>query len=100
MFANVPRAGDRNPVLRLRQGYGACTLLQAGVLSLSVDSFMLLILNLLKMFLKSSCIKVLSIIKKFNKLFCSRNFIDRKSKFHIIFSLFIPKKDGKNNKSY
>ena len=44
---NVPRAGDRNPVLRLRQGYGACTLLQAGVLSLSVDSFMLLILNLL-----------------------------------------------------
>ena len=44
---NVPRAGDRNPVLRLRQGYGACTLLQAGVLSLSVDSFMLLILKLL-----------------------------------------------------
>ena len=27
---NVPRAGDRNPVLRLRQGYGACTLLRAG----------------------------------------------------------------------
>ena len=26
---NVLRAGDRNPVLRLRQGYGACTLLQA-----------------------------------------------------------------------
>jgi hypothetical protein len=24
---NVSRAGDRNPVLRLRQGYGACTLL-------------------------------------------------------------------------
>jgi len=24
------RAGDRNPVLRLRQGYGACTLLAAG----------------------------------------------------------------------
>jgi len=24
---NVLRAGDRNPVLRLRQGYGACTLL-------------------------------------------------------------------------
>ena len=44
---NVLRAGDRNPVLRLRQGYGACTLLQAGVLSLSVDSFMLLILKLL-----------------------------------------------------
>jgi hypothetical protein len=44
---NVPRAGDRNPVLRLRQGYGACTLLQAGFLSLSVDSFMLLILKLL-----------------------------------------------------
>jgi hypothetical protein len=27
--ANVSRAGDRNPVLRLRQGYGACTLLGA-----------------------------------------------------------------------
>jgi hypothetical protein len=27
---NVLRAGDRNPVLRLRQGYGACTLLRAG----------------------------------------------------------------------
>jgi len=24
---NVLRAGDRNPVLRLRRGYGACTLL-------------------------------------------------------------------------
>ena len=46
-IANGLRAGDRNPVLRLRQGYGACTLLQAGVLSLSVDSFMLLILKLL-----------------------------------------------------
>jgi hypothetical protein len=29
---NVPRAGDRNPVLRLRQGYGACTLLPAGII--------------------------------------------------------------------
>jgi len=28
---NVPRAGDRNPVLRLRQGYVACTLLWAGL---------------------------------------------------------------------
>ena len=27
MRHNVSRAGDRNPVLRLRQGYGACTLL-------------------------------------------------------------------------
>ena len=27
---NVPRAGDRNLVLHLRQGYGACTLLWAG----------------------------------------------------------------------
>jgi hypothetical protein len=26
---NVLRAGERNPVLRLRQGYGACTLLPA-----------------------------------------------------------------------
>jgi hypothetical protein len=26
-FTNVLRAGDRSPVLRLRQGYGACTLL-------------------------------------------------------------------------
>jgi hypothetical protein len=29
--ANVLRAGDRNPVLRLRQGYGAWTLLRAGL---------------------------------------------------------------------
>ena len=29
---NVSRAGDRNPVLRLRQDYGACTLLVAGYL--------------------------------------------------------------------
>jgi len=29
---NVPRAGDRNPVLRLRQGCGACTLLCTGLL--------------------------------------------------------------------
>jgi len=29
MTANGLRAGDRNPVLRLRQGYGACTLLGA-----------------------------------------------------------------------
>jgi hypothetical protein len=29
MTHNVLRAGDRNPVLRLRQGYGACTLLGA-----------------------------------------------------------------------
>jgi hypothetical protein len=28
---NVSRAGARNPVLRLRQGYGACTLLSAGL---------------------------------------------------------------------
>jgi hypothetical protein len=35
---NVPRAGDRNPVLRLRQGYGACTLLGAA-LPLSMYSF-------------------------------------------------------------
>jgi len=27
IVANVLRAGDRGPVLRLRQGYGACTLL-------------------------------------------------------------------------
>jgi hypothetical protein len=26
----VSDAGDRNPVLRLRQGYGACTLLGTG----------------------------------------------------------------------
>ena len=31
--ANVLRAGARNPVLRLRQGYGACTLLVAALLS-------------------------------------------------------------------
>ncbi len=28
---DVPRTGARNPVLRLRQGYGACTLLRAGL---------------------------------------------------------------------
>jgi hypothetical protein len=28
---NGLRAGARNPVLRLRQGYGACTLLRAGL---------------------------------------------------------------------
>jgi hypothetical protein len=28
---NGLRAGDRNPVLRLRQGYGACTLLWVGL---------------------------------------------------------------------
>jgi hypothetical protein len=33
---NVPRAGDRNPVLRLRQGYGACTLLGAAHLLFSI----------------------------------------------------------------
>ena len=33
--ANVLRAGDRNPVLRLRQGYGACTLLAVVFLSFS-----------------------------------------------------------------
>jgi hypothetical protein len=27
LAGNGSRAGDRNPVLRLRQGYGACTLL-------------------------------------------------------------------------
>jgi hypothetical protein len=27
LTGNGLRAGDRNPVLRLRQGYGACTLL-------------------------------------------------------------------------
>jgi len=29
LATNVLRAGARNPVLRLRQGYGACTLLAA-----------------------------------------------------------------------
>jgi hypothetical protein len=29
-YNNVLRAGARNPVLRLRQGYGACTLLGTG----------------------------------------------------------------------
>jgi hypothetical protein len=29
LACNVLRAGDRSPVLRLRQGYGACTLLKA-----------------------------------------------------------------------
>jgi hypothetical protein len=33
---NVSRAGDRNPVLRLRQGYGACTLLGAAHLLFSI----------------------------------------------------------------
>jgi hypothetical protein len=32
LAGNVPREGDRNPVLRLRQGYGACTLLPAGII--------------------------------------------------------------------
>jgi hypothetical protein len=32
--ANVSRAGDRSPVLRLRQGYGACTLLWAGFINM------------------------------------------------------------------
>jgi len=32
MAHNVPRAGERNPVLRLRQGYGACKLLPAGII--------------------------------------------------------------------
>jgi len=31
---NGLRAGDRNPVLRLRQGYGACTLLAAAFIFL------------------------------------------------------------------
>jgi hypothetical protein len=31
VVANGLRAGARNPVLRLRQGYGACTLLRAGL---------------------------------------------------------------------
>jgi hypothetical protein len=42
MTANGLRAGDRNPVLRLRQGYGACTLLWAGYFSIyffSTDFF-------------------------------------------------------------
>ena len=30
---NGLRAGERNPVLRLRQGYGACTLLAAVLIS-------------------------------------------------------------------
>jgi len=29
--ANVLRAGDCSPVLRLRQGYGACTLLAVAI---------------------------------------------------------------------
>ena len=29
---NVPRTGARDPVLRLRQGYGACALLWDGLL--------------------------------------------------------------------
>jgi len=32
MAYNGLRVGDRNPVLRLRQGYGACTLLPAGII--------------------------------------------------------------------
>jgi hypothetical protein len=36
LAGNVPRAGDRNPVLRLRQGYGACTLLGAAHLLFSI----------------------------------------------------------------
>jgi len=36
MSYNVPRTGARNPVLRLRQGYGACALLAAGVFVNSV----------------------------------------------------------------
>ena len=31
LAGNVPRTGARNPVLRLRQGYGACALLRAGL---------------------------------------------------------------------
>jgi len=31
MLPNVLRAGDRSPVLRPRQGYGACTLLATGL---------------------------------------------------------------------
>jgi len=34
LAANVPRTGARNPVLRLRQGYGACALLCAGLFSI------------------------------------------------------------------
>jgi hypothetical protein len=36
---NVPRAGDRNPVLRLRQGYGAYTLLPDGKSGLATFKF-------------------------------------------------------------
>jgi hypothetical protein len=32
--SNVLRAGDRNPVLRLRQGYGSCTLLGVVICSI------------------------------------------------------------------
>jgi len=42
---NVLRAGDRSPVLRLRQGYGACTLLPAAFVYFSVRSFILLALQ-------------------------------------------------------
>jgi hypothetical protein len=38
MTANVPRTGARNPVLRLRQGYGACALL-AAVFILTIIKF-------------------------------------------------------------
>ena len=36
---NGLRAGDRNPVLRLRQGYGACTLLWEGLIFPFTNNF-------------------------------------------------------------
>jgi hypothetical protein len=36
LVITVLQAGERNPVLRLRQGYGACTLLGTGVFILLI----------------------------------------------------------------
>jgi hypothetical protein len=43
--ANGLRAGDRSPVLRLRQGYGACTLLVAAI---HIFCSMSIVLNLVE----------------------------------------------------
>ncbi len=73
------RAGDRNPVLRLRQGYGTCTLLAEVPLFLKFFRFLFVICQ------QISCLTFLQKVTKFFVVFFAQVFVDKNKIFVVHF---------------
>jgi hypothetical protein len=76
---NDLRAGDRNPLLRLRQGYGACTLLAEVPLFLKFFRFLFVICQ------QIFCLTFLQKVTKFFVIFFAQVFVDKNKVFVVHF---------------